>query len=124
MKQLIYNPNSIFGGLTLFDDMINEAATYDYFPFNSTKNIEESDDTVTLSVDVPGYKKSDISIDYEDHIVTISAKNDSNNRSAITKRFQVGDVSIKESTASLENGVLTVTIQKAASAKKQKINIK
>ena len=124
MSQFIINPRSLFQ-----EDVV------DHFlrPWFQSEpairrnhqhyNIDEGDDTVTVSVDVPGYKKKDLSIDYKEDVLTITNTQESDTRNNIRYAFKVPAIDSHTSTAKLQDGVLTITLQKAAEAKKQSIQI-
>jgi|SaaInlStandDraft_7_1057024.scaffolds.fasta_scaffold30533_1 HSP20 family molecular chaperone IbpA len=124
MSQLIINPRSLFQE-DAFDHFLRPwfqsepSSTHDHKHYN----IDEGDDTVTVSVDVPGYKKKELSIDYKEDVLTITNTQASDTRNNIRYAFKVPEISIDTSTAKLQDGVLTVTLQKAAEAKKQSIQI-
>ena len=83
--------------------------------------IKETEESVILKVDLPGFEKSEIGIDYHDEEVIIYAKSD--NRSTIKHRYNVGHIDIKKSSAELKNGVLELTLNKSESVKKQVLKI-
>ena len=62
-------------------------------------------------------------IDYKEDILTITNTQESNTRNNIRYAFKVPAIDSHTSTAKLQDGVLTVTLQKAAEAKKQSIQI-
>ena len=125
MTKLIYKPNTLLGGLTLFDEIFDEFFKNDrYYPTQQQQNISETDDTVTITMDVPGFKKSELSINYENETIQITAKKDDNgNRPCVTKSYQISNIDIKKSVANLEDGVLTLTLEKTAKCKKQQLKI-
>ena len=97
MTKLIYKPNSMLGGFTLFDEMFDDFFKHDrYYPTNQSSNITENDDNIKLTIDVPGFKKSEISIHYENDILQIVAKKEEDtNRSSVNKSYQVANINIK-----------------------------
>ena len=84
--------------------------------------LKETEESVILKIDLPGFEKSEIGIDYHDEEVIIHAK--SEDRSTIKHRYNVGHIDIKESSAELKNGVLELTLKKSESAKKQVLKIR
>ena len=120
MTTLIYNPKSLFGGRDRwFDD--------DFYsrPFlaNDSSTVVAKDDSIDVSMDLPGFTKSDIQIRYEDDYVTVCAENNESNRAPVKKTVYVGAINVKKSTSLLENGVLTIHLEKEASVKPQIIDI-
>lgn len=105
--------------------------------FDSMKtDIKDNENDYELEVELPGYDKKDISIDYENEYVTIRAekavedesKSKANyirkERSVSCQRsFYVGEVDENEIKASYNNGILSVSIPKQAEKKPVKKGI-
>jgi HSP20 family protein len=74
----------------------------------------ESDDTsITLSLDVPGLAKEQLTIGIEGRIVRISSKDDAPRH--FKAAYKLGsDIDAAKSEAKLENGVLTLKFAKTA----------
>ena len=97
-------------------------------------DIREKDDNYEISVDLPGFKKEDITVELDNGYITISAsKNldkDENNKKgkllrqeryagSMTRSFYVGENVEKEDVdANYRHGVLNLTIPKKAIEKK------
>ena len=136
---------SIFGE-NLFDDFFND------FPFYDDKagqkiekklygrhgqnlmktDIKEKEDGYELAVDLPGFKKDEISIDLSNGYLTIEAakgldtdEEDKKGRyirreryaGSMSRSFYVGDVKPEEVSAKFENGILTLDVPKAGQKK-------
>lgn len=101
-------------------------------------DIKETEENYLLEIDLPGYAKEDITVDYENEYVTVSAskkekkeegKEDKPNyirkeRSISCQRsYYVGDIDENLISAKLDQGVLTLSIPKALRAKPQKKGI-
>ncbi|HIS25744.1 MAG TPA: Hsp20/alpha crystallin family protein [Candidatus Pullilachnospira intestinigallinarum] len=128
---------SVFGE-NLFDDWMD-------FPFDSfwgkknplygkhAKNmmktdIRETDDTYEMDIDLPGFKKEELSVQLENGYLTISASKgldkDKKNKKgsyirreryagAMSRSFYVGDTVTQEDIkAKYENGILKITVPK------------
>lgn len=103
--------------------------------FNPDVDIYASENDLLLSVDVPGVKKGDASIHVdENNALIIKAKNSFSEPDGASVRqynvgdyyraFQIGDDYDKEKiSASLENGVLRITIPKREESKPKRIQI-
>lgn len=80
----------------------------------SQRSQVESDETsITLSLDVPGLSKEQLTIGIEGRIVSIASKDDAPR--SIKANYKLGsDVDASKSEAKLENGVLTVKFAKVA----------
>ena len=127
---------SIFGE-NLFDDFFNDPfgmmnvseghnPLYGKHAKNLMKtDIREKEDGYELAVDLPGFKKDEISLDLRDGYLTISAEKelDQDKESkkgrilrqerytgSCSRSFYVGDVKPEEIKAKYESGVLTILV--------------
>lgn len=132
--------------LTRYNDRYNdydffEEAMRDFFPSvysgKHGKNrsymrtdIKEKDDGYLMEVEIPGADKKDISIDLEDGYLTVAVnkteKNDGGKRDnyihrersySCSRSYYVGDVKQEDIKARYENGVLNISLPKAADKK-------
>ena len=100
-------------------------------------DIYETGDAFVFQSDVPGVKAGDIDIDYDDGVFTIHAKvkpRQGEDQQYALQEYGVGDfrrsfgvgagIKAEAVRAELANGVLTVTVPKAESARTRKIPIK
>ena len=98
-------------------------------------DIFESDDTLTLVADMPGVDKSGLDINLEKGILTLNGEVGIERRgkalmSEFTstnyyRQFKLSEhIDADKATAELKNGVLTLAIPKAESAKPKKIAIR
>lgn len=129
---------SIFGE-DLFDDFFNDpfgmmnvsegrSPLYGKHAKNLMKtDIREKEDGYELAVDLPGFKKDEISLDLKDGYLTISAekgldKDEEDKKGRVLRQeryagscsrsFYVGDVKPEDVKAKYESGVLTVLVPK------------
>ena len=94
-------------------------------------DIISDNDTYIIEMEVPGFKKSEISIEAQDQIVKISAKRDSvkNSYSNVSSRefekeFHLPDDTVEKNiSANLKNGILEIKIPRKAEVKTKAINI-
>ena len=129
---------SIFGE-NLFDDFFDD--DFGMFPVWNGRNplygkhaknlmktdVRETEDTYEVDVDLPGFKKDEISVDLKDGYLTISAakgldKDEKDKKGkyirqeryagAMSRSFYVGDVEPKDVTASYEDGILKLSMPK------------
>lgn len=104
------------------------------FPYDSQMNQETGE--VTTQMDIPGVKKEDLSIKVEDSLIKIHArrepkKTDDSVTSVFEQRWVERSVQVvlpedldpESLKASYENGVLSISIQKKASAKPKSVDI-
>ncbi|NJS37044.1 MAG: Hsp20/alpha crystallin family protein [Brachymonas sp.] len=79
----------------------------------SRSEVESDDTSITLSLDVPGLSKEQLTIGIEGRIVRIASKDDAP-RSFKAAYKLASDVDAGKSEAKLENGVLTLKFAKIA----------
>ena len=76
-------------------------------------NVESDDTSITLSLDVPGLSKEQLTIGIEGRILRIRAKDDAPR--SFSAAYKIGsDVDTTKSEAKLEHGVLTLKLTKIA----------
>lgn len=133
---------SVFGE-NLFDDFLDDFLDDDFmaFPARSGRrplfgrrarklmktDVRETDSTYELDVDLPGFKKNEISLGVEDGYLTISAakgldQDEEHKRGKFIRReryagacsrsFYVGDVEPDQISAKFAHGVLKISVQK------------
>lgn len=96
-------------------------------------NIVEKDNTYIVTTEAPGVKKEDLSVKFEDDVLTISTQFSDNKEtvegekvlhqerffSSQTRSFRFENVDTENIDAKFEDGILTLTL-----TKKQKENVK
>ena len=120
----------------LFNDFFNTVSRTPFTAVEQRSNyprvdIRETRESVTVDATVPGLQKEDVSIDYEDGHLKISAEKQANNladdfvhreihRSAFSRWFSVDEdtYEVGRIDASLNNGILSITIPKKEEAGK------
>lgn len=103
-------------GLTAFD-IWSPFRLYDSYPA-----YDETDERVTLSFDVPGFKVSEVSIEVDDRLLTVRAKN---TKQSSSQSVSLGrELDIDKAEARLEDGQLTISIPKGSRARPKRIEIK
>ena len=128
---------SIFGE-NMFDDFFSDPfgmmvpqtrdALYGKHAKNLMKtDIRETDTSYELDIDLPGFKKDEVSIDLKDGYLTISAakgldKDEKDKKGkyirqerymgSCTRSFYVGDVESKDVSAKYEDGILKICMPK------------
>ncbi|MCW4354470.1 Hsp20/alpha crystallin family protein [Hoyosella sp. YIM 151337] len=108
-----------------FEAPENEVGTSAWIP---SADIEETDQAYTVEAELPGVKKGDITVEYRDGVLQIAGESKETARSGVihrktrrTGRFSYrvslpGEVDLERIDAALTDGVLTVTLPKAAPA--------
>ena len=113
------------------------------FNFNSTFKVDVKDlgSSYELTAELPGFKKEDISLDYENGYLTIAAETDSQKEEksdgenylhreryfgSVSRSFYIDDVDSAKASAEFKNGVLKVEMPKLVKVeeKKKKIAVK
>jgi HSP20 family protein len=96
-------------------------------------DLYENDDNYVATVELPGFKSSDIAIDLQDGVLTLSGERKVETEGAFrherptgkfTRRVELPNrVDSQRVTAGYQDGILTVTLPKAEEAKPRKISI-
>lgn len=131
---------SIFGE-NLFDEVFDD--NFGMFPVWNDRNplygkhsknlmktdVRETEDTYEVDIDLPGFKKDEISVDLKDGYLTVSAakgldkdEQDKKGRyirqeryaGSCSRSFYVGDVEPKDVSAKYEDGILKLSMPKQA----------
>jgi HSP20 family protein len=121
MGQLL---NRVFGDLSRIDDL----------PWSPQADIAETDDAYVLSIDVPGVRKDQIDVQVHERDVVVTGEvirsEDGRwfRRGRPAGRFEFratmpGDVNPDKVSAELADGVLTVRVPKAETAKPRRVEI-
>lgn len=91
-------------------------------------DVDVQDDNYIIKAEVPGIKEDDVSIGFENGMVTIEAeyKEESDNvfrQGKYSRSFSLRDVDADKAVASLKDGILTIMLPKSEAAKARKIQI-
>lgn len=136
-----YNP-------TIFDLFSRPLADFDFFGAPSRQENDEQSlmmntdvldkgDHYQLKTDLPGVKKEDIKLDFNDGVLTISAerkfeKNENGKHGYVmhertegcySRQFRFDDVDPNEINAAFVNGELDISLKKAVKSQGKKISI-
>jgi HSP20 family molecular chaperone IbpA len=91
---------------------------------NSGFNVEQDDKAWTITLDMPGIAREDLSINIEDAIVRIETKAEAKRQFKAAYELPQ-DIDAEASGAKLENGVLTLTLaKKVAASNARQIEVK
>ncbi|MDP7643510.1 MAG: Hsp20/alpha crystallin family protein [Anaerolineales bacterium] len=124
----------------IFDSFLNDgffAPQSEAFADHLDVDVEESEDEYVLTASVPGVTAEDLSIEVEDGVVSISAQvsseKETDKNGYLVRERKMGGfrrrlrlpavLEAGEACAALENGVLTLTLPKAAEAKPRRIAV-
>ena len=122
-------------GENLFDSLFDTAFDRKFFGNGNTSranvmktDVKESDDAYTVDIELPGFKKEDVSVRFENGTLTVTAtKADSSDQKdekgayvrrerysgSCSRSFYVGeDIKKNDISAKMADGVLTLTIPK------------
>lgn len=130
---------------TIFDLMTRPLSDFENF-FNAPMlkgedfkvNLADDGDHYELTAELPGVKKEDVKVHFDDGMLTISAEKKTENEKkdergyvvkersegSFSRSFYLEDADEGRGEASFENGVLKLTLGKKASASKKVITIK
>lgn len=122
-----------------FDRLIREfdrQTTVDGFGYAAAE-LNEENDRFVLTVEVPGVTENDIKVDFQRGVLTVSAERKpkvpegykalrrERGTLSFSRSFMLGDAADPENTtATLKDGVLTVSIAKAKGNQKRAITVK
>jgi len=105
-------------------------------PWSTLADIEETEDAFIVEIDLPGMKADDISLEVRDNELHISGEYKEKERVGVLRRktrkvgeFEYvvsvpGEIDPEKVDATLHDGVLTVQLGKAATARPRKVEIK
>ncbi|MGJ8655726.1 MAG: Hsp20/alpha crystallin family protein [Akkermansiaceae bacterium] len=89
---------------------------------NSKHQLFSTDTGWAARVDLPGYTKEELSLNFEEHTLTLKANNET--RGERNLRLALGDeVETSGITAKLENGILEITLPKKETPSTESQNI-
>jgi len=107
------------------------------FETRPAANVDEQDGKVTIRVDVPGLSEKDVRVDFHDGVLSIAATRavqapegyEARSRERapfqVSRSYSLGDgFDPEKTTAEIRDGVLTVTVARAAPPQKKSITIK
>ncbi len=139
MKNFMVNYNHDSNGNFFSDALDNffRPLFYDEKFDSMRTDIKETEDAYVMEVELPGFEKSDISVEYENEYITVRAekvekeedKNDNKNyirkerRMSCQRSYYVGDIQENAVKASYQNGILSVCVPKEDDKKSQKKGI-
>lgn len=128
-----YRPNLLTPALDRLTDLL-EAPLRGWLP---ALDVQEDKDNFTVRVDLPGFKREDIDVSLEDGTLTISGERKAETLGEgtdahVTERYTgkftrsitlSAAVSAENVKAAYKDGVLTVTLAKAETAKPKQIKV-
>lgn len=125
-----------FWGFPSFDDKAMRKAERKLYGHHAAKmmktDVQEHDDHYEVDIDLPGFKKDEITLELKDGYLVISAakgldkdEEDKKGRiirqeryaGALSRSFYIGEVKPEDVKATYESGVLTLLIPKAEESK-------
>ena len=108
-----------------FDDFFSDMLGKDM-----KTNVEETENNYIVTSEIPGVSKENIKIDASDDTLTISVSKKTTNKdekknylvkeiseSALTRSFYLYDMDENNITAKMDNGILTITVNKLKEVK-------
>lgn len=136
------NNNSVAKRGDYFEDFFNNFFSDDFFAptiFNNNSfkvDVKEDDNQYLVEADLPGMKKDNISLDYENNYLTISAKKEDvledkqenyvrreRSYGEFKRSFYVDNVDENKVDASFTDGVLKITLPKKQKGKQDRRKI-
>jgi HSP20 family protein len=125
----------------LFEDFARDAYDWPSYPTRELTpriDVVESDNVIKITAELPGLEEKDVAVNFADGVLTISAEKKAEKEEkdksyrlfersygSVTRSLELPDgVDADAITGSISNGVLKVTVPKAAPAKAKKVTIK
>lgn len=119
---------------TIAKEVEKEMANQKNFPTSAPlTNIINHDDLVEIQMSVPGLSKQDISVSIEKNQLIVTSTKENADANFKRREFKVGSfkkvfnipdtVNIDTITATTENGILKITLQKIAEKQAKKIEV-
>lgn len=124
---------------SLFNDFFSDVESslnLERFQWNAPTNISESEDKYVVSVEVPGYQKENLDIQYAEGVLSVSGNRDISKESEdenyhlverkasqFKRAFRIPDIDADKIDAHYDNGILTVSLPKEEVRKAKKISI-
>lgn len=106
--------NRLTNALSLWDELL---------PWGRDWRANTTNDGWEVTLELPGYAQSEISIEYADEQIVVKAENE--RRGRFWESFTVGrNVDPEKISAKLENGLLTIELRIDERAKPKKIEVK
>jgi HSP20 family protein len=108
------------------------------FTMSPLINVEETDNEYVISAEIPGVKKEDLNVSFENNVIHISAEKKAE-KDKKENNYHYGErsygkfyrsipvpssVKIDEINAEYKDGVLNISVQKTEEAKPKSINVK
>ena len=130
-----------FDSPRICDTLVNDFFATDRLPVQRLfplLDVTEQGNDFSVTADLPGVKKEDIKITFENNVLTISGTRKSQeipeNANLLLNELRSGefnrsikfrqDVDTAKMSAEMNNGILTITLPKAESVKAREISIK
>ena len=124
---------------SLFNDFFSDVESslnLERFNLNAPTNISESEDKYLVSMEVPGYPKENLDIQYAEGVLTLSGNRDVSKETEdenyhlverksnqFKRAFRIPDIDTEKIDAHYDNGILTVSLPKEELRKAKKISI-
>ena len=110
-----------------FNDSIGSIidSSMDSYKYRTT--VDAQDDSYSITAQVPGLNKDDITIKIEGNTLTIDGRKEITERmeSSIHRELTIGnDIDVSKASAELKDGILTLTLPKKLQKKAKTIKIK
>lgn len=138
MMMMVRNPLTRRPSASLLDDFFNDDFFLPSFNRGHDLDVYQEDHSYVVEVELAGFKKEDISLAYNNDLLTIKAQHDevkndehkkyvyrSRSHNSYTRQIRFNNIDGTKIDASFENGVLKVVLPiKGESENVQKIEVK
>ena len=110
-------PSVLNDAFTFADQLIDTM----WGSYHTQINLNEDDNNYSFEVDLPGFNKGDIKVDLRQNNLILAAKNEKRERNKTVTLPR--DIDGEKISASLKNGVLTITIPKKVKGSNKRIKV-
>lgn len=83
-------------------------------------DVAENEKDYTITVEIPGYKKGEIKLEIVDNSIQLTAEN---SKGKYIKAWSLSGANLDKVTSKLEDGVLTITVEKIPEAQPKVVEI-
>ncbi|MGA0242210.1 MAG: Hsp20/alpha crystallin family protein [Candidatus Marinamargulisbacteria bacterium] len=112
-----------FSSQTFMDFISSSLLFPNYLNDHQRARVNETNDTITLELDMPGIQKSNLSITYQQDELQIKTTTGEDTRRNYHYQYTVPGIDIKKSSAKLNDGILTLSLEKTNDIKPQSLTI-
>ena len=98
---------------SLFNEVFERQSTATELTYKPAANVREDDKNYSLELALPGFSKEEITIKFEEDVLTVTAGHQPKDKSKYERSFQLPETLDADNIgAKFENGILMITLPK------------